>query len=350
MRSPHRKSDRKPSNPLLETMATEPIPTPTPDTDNYGADQIQALKGLEGIRVRPAMYIGGTDSRGLHHLVFEVVDNSIDEYVAGHGTLITVTLNPDGSVTCTDDGRGIPVGPMPDMDNKSAVEVVFASIHAGGKFSREGGYKRGTGGLHGVGIKAVNALSEWLEVEVHREGHAWRMEFARGEVMSTLQQIGVSHSKGTRVTFKTDSQIFGDIKFNYDVLQKRLQELAFLNKGVRIHLSDQRSGQHDEFCYNGGLPEFVTWLNRTETPLFPEIIPVSGKLEGVEVEIAMQYNDGFNENVRCFANNISNPDGGTHLSGFRSALTRSLNQYGKKAELFKEFEPTGDDFREGLTA
>lgn len=316
----------------------------------YGADQIKALKGLEGIRTRPAMYIGATDLRGLHHLVFEVVDNSIDEFVAGHGRIISITVNADGSVTSTDDGRGIPVGPMADQENKSAVEVVFTGLHAGGKFDRQGGYRRGTGGLHGVGIKAVNALSEWLEVEVRREGHAWRMEFSRGEVTSALQRLGTTQVTGTKVTFKPDAQIFPDTRFNYDTLQKRLQELAFLNNGVRIQLSDERTGQKDEFFYSGWLIEFVAWLNRTETPLTPEIIMIEGKLEGVEVAIALQYNDGYNENVRCFANNISNPDGGTHLSGFRSALTRSLNSYGKKTGAFKDIEPSGDDFREGLTA
>ena len=331
-----------PEEPAPETLAAE--------NADYGAKDIRALKGLEGIRTRPAMYIGATDSRGLHHLVFEVVDNSIDEFVASHGHLISVTINADGSVTCTDDARGIPIGPIPEKDNKPALEVVLTDLHAGGKFDREGGYKRGTGGLHGIGIKAVNALSEWLEVEVRREGHAWTMEFARGEVVGSLQRLGRTDSTGTRMTFKPDAKIFPDIKFNYDVLQKRLQELAFLNKGVRIRLTDEHTGQHDDFHYTGGLVEFVQYLNRTETPLFPEIIAIEGQQEGCEVAIAMQYNDGYNENVRCFANNISNTDGGTHLSGFRSAVTRGLNAYGKKTELFKEVEPTGDDFREGLTA
>lgn len=328
-----------------------PVPAEPPAADDaYGAEQIEALKGLEGIRMRPAMYIGGTDTRGLHHLVFEVVDNSIDEYVARHGSLISVQLNVDGSVTCSDDGRGIPVGPMPDMENKPAVEVVLTSLHAGGKFDREGGYKRGTGGLHGVGIKAVNALSEWLVVESRREGHVWRIEFSRGEVTSRLQRMGTTSTTGTRMTFKPDSQIFEHPNFSYDVLQRRLQELAFLNKGVRIQLLDEHTGQKDDFCYQGGLTEFVTWLNRTETPLFAEAIGISGQDQGIEVDIALQYNDGYNENVRCFANNIPNPDGGTHLSGFRSAVTRALNTYGKKSGEFKDLEPTGDDFREGLTA
>jgi DNA gyrase subunit B len=330
--------------------AVEPAAASVDGASDYGAEQIEALKGLEGIRMRPAMYIGGTDSRGLHHLVFEVVDNSIDEFVAGHGTLISVHINVDGSITCSDDGRGIPVGPMPDMENKPAVEVVLTSLHAGGKFDREGGYKKGTGGLHGVGIKAVNALSEWLVVESRREGHVWRMDFARGEVTSPLARLGSTKSTGTKMTFKPDGQIFVDPHFNYDVLHRRLQELAFLNRGVRINLIDERTGQKDEFCYQGGLDEFVAWLNRTENPLFQEVIRVAGSDQGISVDVGMQYNDGYNENVRCFANNIPNPDGGTHLSGFRSGLTRVLNAYGKKAGMFKDLEPTGDDFREGLTA
>ncbi|MBS0264249.1 MAG: DNA gyrase subunit B [Planctomycetes bacterium] len=330
--------------------AAESAPAATAEPAEYGADQIEALKGLEGIRMRPAMYIGGTDTRGLHHLVFEVVDNCIDEYVAGHGSLITVTLNLDGSLTCNDDGRGIPVGPMPDMDNKPAMEVVLTSLHAGGKFDRKGGYRKGTGGLHGVGIKAVNALSEWLVVESRREGHVWRMEFARGDVTSQLARLGSTPTTGTRMTFMPDSKIFGDTHFSYDVLHRRLQELAFLNRGVRIKISDELTGQKDEFCYQGGLDEFVAWLNRTETPLFPEVIRAIGSDQDISVDVALQYNDGYNENVRCFANNIPNPDGGTHLSGFRSGLTRTLNSYGKKAALFKDLEPSGDDFREGLTA
>ena len=335
-----------------------PVPAAAPSGADYGADQIRALKGLEGIRMRPAMYIGGTDARGLHHLVFEVVDNSIDEFGAGFGTTITVRINVDGSVTCSDDGRGIPVGPMPDQDNKPAVEVVLTGLHAGGKFDRKGGYKKGTGGLHGVGIKAVNALSEWLTVEIRREGHVWQMEFARSQVTSPLKKLGASSETGSILTFKPDPQIFPDVNFHYDTLQRRLQELAFLNSGVKIQLIDDRDGRTDEFHYDGGLAEFVAWLNRTENVLFPEVISISGEepilVEGVqsaiEVNVVLQYNEGYNENVRCFANNIPNPDGGTHLSGFRSALTRALNSYGKKENLFKDIEPGGDDFREGLTA
>lgn len=317
----------------------------------YGADQIKALSNIDGIRTRPAMYIGDTGPRGLHHLVYEVVDNSIDEALSGYGKMITVTVNLDGSVTSTDEGRGIPVGPMPDQGNKPALEVVLTSTHAGGKFDRQGGYAKGTGGLHGVGIKAVNALSEWLEVEVRREGYVWQMEFSRGLVTSPLRKLGTSTETGTRMTFKPDPEIFPDTKFNFDTLQKRLQELAFLNPGVKLRITEERTGQTEDHCYEGGLREFVTYLNRTETPLTPEVILIAGDVDITHVDLALQYNDGFNENVRCYTNNnIPNPDGGTHLSGFRSAMTRALNNYGKKENLFKDVEPTGDDFREGLTA
>jgi len=317
----------------------------------YGADQIKALSNIEGIRTRPAMYIGDTGPRGLHHLVYEVVDNSIDEALSGYGKLITVKINLDGSVTCTDEGRGIPVGPMPDQGNKPAIEVVLTSTHAGGKFDRQGGYAKGTGGLHGVGIKAVNALSEWLEVEVRREGYAWQMEFSRGLVVNPLRRLGTANESGTRMTFKPDPEIFPETKFNYDTLQKRLQELAFLNPGVRLQITDELTGQSEVHYYEGGLREFVTYLNRTETALTPEVILIGGDVEQTRVDVALQYNDGYNENVRCYTNNnIPNPDGGTHLSGFRSAMTRALNAYGRKENLFKDVEPTGDDFREGLTA
>jgi DNA gyrase subunit B len=333
-------------------METDPLSEPNADAGPlYGADQIKALTNIEGIRTRPAMYIGDTGPRGLHHLVYEVVDNSIDEALSGYGKLITVRINHDGSITSTDEGRGIPVGPMPDQGNKPALEVVLTSTHAGGKFNRTGGYAKGTGGLHGVGIKAVNALSEWLEVEVRREGHVWQMEFSRGLVTSQLRRLGTSTETGTRMTFKPDPEIFPDTKYVYDTLQKRLQELAFLNPGVRLRITDERTGQTEDHCYEGGLREFVTWLNRTETPLIPEVIMVEGDVDITHVDLALQYNDGYNENVRCFTNNnIPNPDGGTHLSGFRSAMTRALNSYGKKENLFKDVEPTGDDFREGLTA
>ncbi len=329
---------------------SNPEEIPPPGSDNYDASQIRALEGIEGIRLRPAMYIGDTTARGLHHLVYEIVDNSIDEAVNGHATTVSVKINQDGSVTCADDGRGIPVGIMPDMENRSALEVVFTELHAGGKFDRSGGYKTGTGGLHGVGITAVNALSEWLEAEVRREGHVWTMEFLRGAMTAPLQKLGKTDKTGTKITFLADSQIFQETKFVYDTLYKRLQEVAFLNAGVRVRISDERTGQADEFCYEEGIVEFVRHLNRTENPLFSEVVDIKGAQDDVEVDVALQYNDGFSESVRTFANNINNIEGGTHLSGFRSALTRSINTYGKKAGIFKDFTPAGDDFREGLTA
>lgn len=342
------------------TDHNEPLPTDQPVAngngngegggEGYGAGQIRALKGIEGIRTRPAMYIGDTTARGLHHLVYEVVDNSIDEAVNGFASSIGVRINADGSVTCVDDGRGIPVGPMEHMENRPAVEVVLTEIHAGGKFDRTSGYKTGTGGLHGVGVTVVNALSEWLEVEIRREGHVWMLEFSRGEVTSPLKRLGTSEKTGTKMTFKPDPRIFPDTKFTFDTLQKRLQELAFLNKGARIQLSDERTGQSEEYHYAGGLIEFAQHLNRTETILFPEVIFIEGSRDGVAVEIALQYNDGFTENVRTYANNINTAEGGTHLSGFRSALTRTLNVYGKSSNVFKDSIPVGDDFREGLTA
>jgi DNA gyrase subunit B len=316
----------------------------------YDEKHIRALEGIEGIRMRPAMYIGDTTLRGLHHLVYEVVDNCVDECVAGHATHINVKINADGSVTVVDDGRGIPVGPMPDKGNRSALEVVLTQLHAGGKFDRQGGYKTGTGGLHGVGVTAVNALSEWLEAEIRRNGHVWTMDFARGRMQGELKKLGKSDTTGTKISFKPDPTIFPDTKFIYDTLAKRLQELAFLNAGVRIRMSDERTGQSDEYHYEQGIVEFVKYLNRTENPLYPEVVSLAGNLEGVEVAIAIQHNDGYSENVRAFANNIFNLEGGTHKSGFYSALTRVLNNYGKRENLFKDFTPGGEDFREGLTA
>lgn len=325
-------------------------PGKTHNDPGYDASDIRVLEGIEGIRKRPAMYIGDTTPRGLHHLVYEVVDNSIDEAVNAFATVIIVRINADGSITITDDGRGIPVGPMPDMENRSALEVVLTEIHAGGKFDRSSGYKTGTGGLHGIGVTAVNALSEWLEAEVRREGHVWTMDFARGVVMSGLKQLGKSERTGTKITFRPDPQIFPDTKFSYDVLHKRLQELAFLTPGARILISDERTGQSDEFQYQDGIREFVKHLNRTENALFPDVIGIDGRIDDTEVRVALQYNDGYSENVRAFANNIGNLEGGTHLSGFKSALTRSINAYGKRMNIFKDYVPQGDDFREGLTA
>ncbi len=318
--------------------------------DDYSEKNIQHLKGIEGIRMRPDMYIGDRGSRGLHHLVFEVVDNSVDEAVAGHAQWINVKINADGSVSIIDDGRGIPVGAMEDQENRSALEVVLTEIHAGGKFNRQGGYKTGTGGLHGVGITAVNALSEWLEAEVRRQGHVWTMDFEEGRKTSELKKLGKSDTTGTKITFKPDATIFPDTKFQYDVLAKRLLELSFLNAGIRIRLTDERTGQSEEFHHPDGLTDFVKYLNRTETPLYGDIISIAGEQDGVQVSVTVQHNDGFSENVRAFANNIYNMEGGTHLSGFRGALTRAVNTYGKRENIFKDVEAIGDDFREGLVS
>ena len=330
-------------------MSDQPQTT-TVTAGTYDETNIRALEGIEGIRLRPDMYIGDRASRGLHHLVFEVVDNSIDEAVNGFATTITVNINADGSATVLDDGRGIPVGAMANQGGKSALEIVFTKIHAGGKFDRQSGYKTGTGGLHGVGITAVNACAEWLEVEVRREGHVWTMEFARGHRVHDLQKIGKCETTGTKVTFQPDYQIFPDTKFHFDVLAKRLQELTFLNAGIRIRLQDERNGQQEEFHYENGLVEFAKFLNRADTAIHNDVIHIKGAIDGSEVEVAMQYNDGFSESIRSFANNINNIEGGTHLTGFKNALTRVFNNYGKKNNIFKDFTPSGEDFREGLAA
>lgn len=317
---------------------------------SYDESNIKALEGIEGIRLRPAMYIGGNDLVGLHHLVFEVTDNVLDEYVNGYAKSMSVTLNVDGSVTVIDDGRGIPVGKM--EDGKSALEIVFTKIHAGGKFDRESGYATGTGGLHGVGITAVNACSEWLEAEVRREGHVWSMQFSRGHITSELTKLGATDQTGTKITFMPDAEIFPDTSFVYETIAKKLQDAAFLNAGVRIRVKDERSGQEDEFFYEDGLVEFVKHLNRTQNPIHPDVIKIEGHHEEAQVgvEIALQYSDSYSENVRCYANGIYNPEGGSHLSGFRNALTRSINNYAKTANLFKDVTPQGEDFREGLAA
>ncbi|MFY9252780.1 MAG: DNA gyrase subunit B [Fuerstiella sp.] len=315
---------------------------------DYDGSNIQHLKGVEGIRKRPAMYIGGTDSAGLHHLVYEVVDNSIDEAVNGHASEVKVLINVDESISISDNGRGIPVGKT--EDGRPGVEVVLTEIHAGGKFDRDSGYKTGTGGLHGVGITAVNAVSAWLTAEITREGHVWEMDFEKGHPTSELRQLGRSDKTGTKLSFQPDPTIFPDTKFSFDTLTRRMQELAFLTPGIRITLQDDRVKRTEIFHYEEGLVEFVKYLNRTQTPILPEVIRVSGESENVQVEVAMQHNDGYTENVRAFANNIFNTDGGTHMSGFRSALTRSLNTYAKKNNLFKDVVPAGEDFREGLTA
>ena len=335
-------------------MSTEsPSAGSTPAGDHYNESDIRHLEGIQGIRMRPAMYIGGTDAVGLHHLVFEVLDNSIDEYVNQHATTITVRINADGSITCSDDGRGIPVGLMPQLNNRSALEVVFTEIHAGGKFDREGGYRTGTGGLHGIGITAVNACSAWLEAEVRRDGHVWTMEFTEGVMTTGLTKLGTTDQTGTKISFKPDPAIFPEVAFSFETLHRRLQDAAFLNAGLKCKITDERTGQVEEFRYDNGLTEFVQFLNRAETPIHNDVIYVEGmggEKEDVEVRVAMQYHGGYNEMVRCYGNGVYNPDGGVHLSGLRTAVTRTLNSYGKRENLFKDFTPGGEDFREGLSA
>lgn len=323
------------------------------ENTEYGADQIQILEGLEAVRKRPGMYIGSTSSRGLHHLVYEIVDNAVDEALAGFCTEIQVTINPDNSITVIDNGRGIPVG----INHKAgipAVEVVFTILHAGGKFGG-GGYKV-SGGLHGVGASVVNALSEWLEVTICREGKKYQQRYERGHTMYPLKEIGVCDSEetGTKVTFRPDKEIFEETVYDYDILKQRLREMAFLTKGLRIVLRDTRADQEKEkiFHYEGGIREFVTYLNRSKEALYPEVIYCEGEKDGVMVEVAMQHNDSYTENSYGFVNNINTPEGGTHIVGFRNALTKTFNDYARKNKLLKDSEPnlSGDDIREGLTA
>jgi len=319
----------------------------------YGADNLQHLSDLEHVRERPAMYIGDTTARGLHHLVFEVVDNSIDEAMADYATSIKVTINTDGSVTVEDDGRGIPIERhdqlSQEMDREvSTLEGVMTVLKFGGKFEK-GAYQT-SGGLHGVGVTVVNFLSEWAEVQVCRDGHVYQQEYERGIPIGQVNKVGTTKKVGTKTTFKPDPQIFQTTKFLYDTLYKRLQELAFLNQGVRIVYRDQRNDEGDEFFYERGIIEFVEYLNRASEALHPDVIFVSGESEDVGYEIALQYSSEFTENVHTYVNNINTHEGGTHLSGFRTALTRTLNSYGKKQGIFKDISPTGDDFREGLTA
>ncbi|MFQ7307876.1 MAG: DNA topoisomerase (ATP-hydrolyzing) subunit B [Mediterraneibacter sp.] len=319
----------------------------------YGADQIQILEGLEAVRKRPGMYIGSTSTRGLHHLVYEIVDNSVDEALAGYCDEIQVDINKDNSVTVSDNGRGIPVG----INHKAglpAVEVVFTILHAGGKFGG-GGYKV-SGGLHGVGASVVNALSEWLEVEIYHEGHIYKQRYERGNVMYKLKIVGECEPdrSGTKVTFLPDKEIFEDTIFDYDTLKQRFREMAFLTRGLRIVLRDWRGEELHEhtFHYEGGIKEFVTYLNRSKTPLYEQIIYCEGSKDGVYVEVAMQHNDSYSDNTYGFVNNITTPEGGTHVEGFRSALTKTFNDYARKNRLLKDSEPnlSGEDIREGLTA
>ena len=319
----------------------------------YGADQIQILEGLEAVRKRPGMYIGSTSSRGLHHLVYEIVDNSIDEALAGYCDHIQVFINPDNSITVIDNGRGIPVG----INHKAglpAVEVVFTVLHAGGKFGG-GGYKV-SGGLHGVGASVVNALSDWLEVEICHEGKVYRQRYEKGHVVYKLKVVDECDPEktGTKVTFLPDETIFEDTVFDYDVLKQRFREMAFLTKGLRISLTDLRDEEPKErvFHYEGGIKEFVQYLNRSKTPLYEQIIYCEGTKDNVEVEVAMQHNDSYTDNTYGFVNNITTPEGGTHVVGFRNAITNTFNDYARKNKLLKDSEPnlSGEDIREGLTA
>ena len=319
----------------------------------YGADQIQILEGLEAVRKRPGMYIGSTSSRGLHHLVYEIVDNAVDEALAGYCDHIQVYINPDNSVTVIDNGRGIPVG----INHKAglpAVEVVFTVLHAGGKFGG-GGYKV-SGGLHGVGASVVNALSNWLEVEICKEGKIYKQRYERGHVIYKLKVIGECDPNltGTKVTFLPDDTIFEDTVFDYDILKQRFREMAFLTKGLKISLTDLRDEEPKEkiFHYEGGIKEFVEYLNRSKTPIYEQIIYCEGTKDNVEVEVAMQHNDSYTDNTYGFVNNITTPEGGTHVVGFRNAITKTFNDYARKNKLLKDSEPnlSGEDIREGLTA
>jgi DNA gyrase subunit B len=322
--------------------------TQNPGSADYGADQIKVLEGLEAVRKRPGMYIGDTTERGLHHLVYEVVDNSVDESLAGFCSSISVTLHVDGVVTIVDDGRGIPVEIHP-TEGVSAAEVVLTKLHAGGKFEK-GAYKV-SGGLHGVGISVVNALSEYLEMEIWRDGKVYFQRFRRGEPEDRLSEIGQTQNRGTQITFKPDSLIFPETGFNFDTLSKRLREMAFLNRGLRISIEDKQNERSHEFHYPGGIASFVEHLGESKTPVHPNAIYIEGEREGIVMEVSMQWNEGYNETIYTFANSINTNEGGTHLSGFKAALTRTINGYASKNGFFKKDGEVleGDDAREGLT-
>ena len=319
------------------------------DTE-YNASEIQVLEGLEAVRKRPGMYIGSTSASGLHHLVYEIVDNAIDEALAGYCTDITVTINEGDTITVTDNGRGIPVD-IQAQTGRPALEVVFTVLHAGGKFGG-GGYKV-SGGLHGVGASVVNALSEWLTVQVHKDGKIYEMKFSRGNITQEMKIIGETDHTGTTVTFKPDPEMFDTLEYDYETLHTRMREQAFLNAGLRITISDARPGREksEAMCYEGGIREFVTYINRNKTPLHEEVIYLSGAKGDSTAEIAMQYNDGYNETIVSFANDIHTPEGGMHETGFKAALTRVLNAYGLKYGMIKEGDKvSGEDVREGITA
>ncbi|MBO5317118.1 MAG: DNA topoisomerase (ATP-hydrolyzing) subunit B [Oscillospiraceae bacterium] len=318
-------------------------------TQEYGAEQIQVLEGLEAVRKRPGMYIGSTSSSGLHHLVYEIVDNSIDEALAGYCKHITVTIHEGNSITVTDDGRGIPVD-IQAQTGKPALEVVFTVLHAGGKFGG-GGYKV-SGGLHGVGASVVNALSKWLTVRVYKNGKIHEMKFARGHITQDMRIVGDTDKNGTEVTFQPDPEMFDDVVYSYDILHDRMREEAFLNAGLSITITDEREeGKSDTMCYEGGIREFATWTNRHKTPLHDDVIYMSGSKGDASAEIAIQYNDGYNESMQSFANDVRTPEGGMHETGFKTALTRVLNAYGQKNGIIKgEDKVSGEDCREGITA
>ena len=318
--------------------------------DEYDASQIQVLEGMEAVRKRPGMYIGSTSASGLHHLVYEIVDNAIDEALAGYCNHITVTINPGDTITVTDNGRGIPVD-IQAQTGRPALEVVYTVLHAGGKFGG-GGYKV-SGGLHGVGASVVNALSEWLEVQVHRDGQIYEMKFSRGAITQEMKILGRTDRHGTIVTFKPDPELFDTLVYDYETLHIRLREQAFLNGGVHIEIADRRTedGPSDSMCYEGGIREFVTYLNRHKTPIHEDVIYLSGSRGDAVAEIALQYNDGFNENLVSFANDIHTPEGGMHETGFKTALTRIINAYGVKNNIIKgDDKVSGDDVREGIAA
>lgn len=321
------------------------------ETEEYGADAIKILKGLSAVRVRPAMYIGSTGIEGLHHLVYEVVDNSVDEALAGFCSNIEVILHHDGSCTVIDNGRGIPTGSHPgDPEGRSAAEIALTELHAGGKFESKA-YKI-SGGLHGVGVSVVNALSEWLEVEIKQNGTVYQQRYERGKPVSPLTAVGKTKGRGTKIAFKPDHEIFEIMEFHYDILAQRLRELAFLNKGLQISISDEITAQQKTFFYKGGIISFVEHLNKNKTPLHPKPVYIEGERDGIAVEVASQYNDGYAENIYTFANNINTKEGGTHLVGFKSALTRTANSYALSSGIIKEGKESisGEDIREGLTA
>ncbi len=319
-------------------------------TQEYGAEQIQVLEGLEAVRKRPGMYIGSTSSSGLHHLVYEIVDNAIDEALAGYCKHITVTINPGNSITVTDDGRGIPVDIQPQT-GRPALEVVYTVLHAGGKFGG-GGYKV-SGGLHGVGASVVNALSEWLRVRVHKNGNIYEMKFARGHITQEMKIVGKTDHTGTEVTFQPDPEMFDTLVYDYEVLHERMREEAFLNAGLSITITDDREEEktQDIMCFEGGIREFARWANRNKTPIFEDVIYMSGAKGDASAEIAVQYNDGYNEFIMSFANDVRTPEGGMHETGFKTALTRVINAYGVKNGIIKgDDKVSGEDCREGITA